>query len=447
METEFLHLAAALGLGLLVGLQREYAESRIAGIRTFPLITIFGTIIGWMCVRTGTYWLIAAGFVGLAIMLASANLIQRKSTSISLGQTTEIAVLVMFGVGAYIPLADRMFLPVTVGALVAILLYSKHYLEPMVDKMGKKDLTAIMQFVAISLVILPILPDRTFGPFDVFNPHDIWLMVVLIVGLGVVGYFIYKIFGDRVGTLSSGILGGLISSTATTVTFAKRSAQSKNIGKVAAFIITTATAIAFIRILVEVGVVSPGNLGYISPPIVAVAIFNILVCVGLYWKISQKEEQLDPPDNPAQLKSALIFGGLYAIILFAVAVAEEYLGQKGLYAVAVVSGLTDVDAITLSVANRLNSGSIAVELGWKLILIAALSNLVFKGGMAVVLGSKSLRKWIIMAFGAILVAGLLVLWLWPEGWHLTGDILENMDTLGNENVEDTMENSGDTNQE
>ena len=424
METQLIQIAIALGLGLLVGLQREYADSRIAGIRTFPIITMFGTITGWMSLATGQYWLIGCGLISLAILVFSVNFIQAKISELSLGQTTEVSILAMFALGAYIPLAEQKSVAVVVGVLIALLLYAKRYLAPMVDKMGAKDLKAIMQFVAISLVILPVLPDQAYGPYDVFNPRGIWLMVVLIVGISVAGYFIYKIFGERIGTLSSGILGGLISSTATTMTFAKRSNDSENIGKVAAFVITAATAISFLRILFEVGVVSASNFGYIAPPIAAVTLFALLVCGFLYWKISQKEEKLDPPDNPAQLKSALVFGALYAIILFSVAVTEDYFGQKGLYVVALISGLTDVDAITLSLSNRMNSGDLQTSLGCQLILIAALSNLIFKGVLAVVLGNNQLRKWITLTFSSILIFGLLVLWLWPENWHFSGGLPE-----------------------
>ncbi len=423
MEDYFIQLAISLGLGLLVGLQREHVEDQVAGIRTFPIITIFGTLTGWMSIAVDRFWIIGFGLLSVAILLFSVNLLQSKMKQFSLGQTTEMAILAMFSIGSYIPIAEYKLIPVVVGALIAVLLYAKEYLSALVDKMGNKELTAIMQFVAISLIILPVLPDKSYGPYDVFNPRSIWFMVVLIVGIGVIGYFVYKLFGDDAGTLSSGILGGMISSTATTVTFAKRSSEGKNIGKVAAFIIVTASAISFIRIIIEIGAVSPNYLGYVAPPILSVALLMIIIAIGFYWKLNQKKEKLDPPKNPAQLKSALIFGALYAFILLAVAVAEDYFGQNGLFVVAIISGLTDVDAITLSVAHRMNSGNVEAELAWRLILVATFANLVFKGGLAFSLGDKVLKKWIVLSFMAVLIYGILVLLFWPSNWHFNGSVL------------------------
>jgi uncharacterized membrane protein (DUF4010 family) len=276
-----------------------------------------------------------------------------------------------------------------------------------------------MTFAGISLIILPILPDQTYGPLDVLNPRNIWLMVVLIVGISVVGYFIYKFVGKKTGIISNGILGGLISSTATTVSYARKTSDTKSINKVAAFIITAASAIALIRILIEVGVVIPEKLPQIILPLAIEFIIMAALCVGLFYLINKdnKDDEMPEPDNPAQFKSALIFGLLYGLILLAVAFTKQEFGNNALYIVAIISGLTDVDAITLSLSQLMKNDGLNISTGWRLILLASLSNLLFKGIMAAVLGTRQLAKWISVTFGISIAAGLLIMWLWPENWH------------------------------
>ncbi|NJB84505.1 uncharacterized membrane protein (DUF4010 family) [Lewinella marina] len=424
--TPFVHLATSLGLGLLVGLQRERAESELAGIRTFPLITITGTVCGLFAERLDSIWIVAAGLVAVSLLVVAANLVRGESLEeddAGIGQTTEIAILLMFLVGAFLPIGPTS-VAVATGAGTAILLSLKRTLHQVSGSMTREDVRAIMQLAAIAFIIMPVLPDADYGPYSVLNPKEIWTMVVLIVGLSVTAYFIYKWGGKSVGTIAGGILGGLISSTATTVTYAKRTAGTNGAGRLAALVIFIASTISFVRVLIEVGVVIPGQVGVIGPPILAMVFFMALICLGLYlFNNEGEEEELPDPDNPAQLKAALIFGALYALIIFAVAVAKDYFGQEGLYVVSIISGLTDVDAITLSLSNTIKDGGLTAERGWSLILIAALSNMIFKAGMAVVLGSRSLAKYIIGATALTLAAGGLVLWLWPESWVI-GNLAE-----------------------
>ncbi len=420
-------LGIALGLGLLVGFQRERAHSRLAGIRTFALITMFGTLTGLIAESYENSWIVAAGGLSLALLIVSVNLVRTREEGADLGQTTEVAALLMYAVGAYLVLGNYI-VATAVGGVVAVLLHLKKALDDFSVKMPAKDATAIMQFVAISLIILPILPNQNFGPYEVLNPREIWMMVVLIVGISIAGYFIYKFIGERVGTVAAGILGGLISSTATTVTYARRTRDLGGAARLAAFIITTATAVAFVRVIIEVAAVVPGKLGVIAPPLLLMTAFMAVVCTVLYFfnpKDEASKEEIPEPENPAQLKSALIFAALYALILLAVAAARHYFGESGLYVVSVISGLTDVDAITLSLANQTDAGKLEAAIAWKLILLASLSNLVFKGGLAMALGHPGINRYILVAFGLSLAAGLLILWLWPEGWTI--GVLNNVE--------------------
>ncbi|GLR15734.1 MgtC/SapB family protein [Portibacter lacus] len=413
MDYELLKiLGVSLGLGLLTGLQREYHNEKLAGIRTFSLITLLGSVTALIGVHFDSVWLIGAGLVAIAILVVGVNVMIYKNEDAELGQTTEVAMLLMYGIGAYLVIGD-MVIGVVIGAITILLLHLKGSLSSFVDGLSEKDITAIMQFTAISLLVLPILPNQNYGPYEVLNPRDIWMMVVLIVGISLVGYFIYKWLGKKAGTISNGILGGLISSTATTVTFARQTNGKNSVSSLAAFIILVASAVSMIRVLLEVLAVTPHNFAVIAPPIIIEILVMVLLAGGLYYYNSKESvEELPEPDNPAQFKSALIFGALYGIILLGVAAAKDYLGQEGLYIITIISGLTDVDAITLSLSNTLNRGEIEASFAWKLILIASLSNLLFKGILAAVLGSKKLGIYVSILFGISIIAGIVIVLTW-----------------------------------
>ncbi|WP_026808505.1 MgtC/SapB family protein [Arenibacter latericius] len=412
-------LGIAFGLGLLVGLQRQKSNDEMAGVRTFTLIGVLGVLAGFLTRDYGNPYILPALGIAVSALLVIANLVKFKSlTQPDIGQTTEVAALLMFAIGAYLVMGDRV-LGVIMGASMAVLLHLKDWLHSFIDRLKDKDIAAIMTFVGISLVVLPILPNKTFGPYDVLNPQNIWLMITLIVGLSVIGYFIYKFVGKKVGIISNGVLGGLISSTATTVSYAKKTADTPSIGKLAAFVITTASTIALARVMVEVIVVVPDKLPEMLLPLMSQFVIMALVCVVLFYTITKdnSDERMPEPSNPAQFKSALIFGLLYGLILLAVAFAKEEFGNEALYVVAIISGLTDVDAITLSLSQLVKGGTLETTAGWRLILLASLSNLVFKGILAAVMGTRELAKWIAFSFGIAVVAGMFLIWLWPSTWH------------------------------
>ncbi|TPE43563.1 MgtC/SapB family protein [Pontibacter mangrovi] len=418
MELElFQTLGISLGLGLLVGLQRQHDQSELAGIRTFPLITLFGTVSGLLAQAFGG-WILAIGLLSLAALAVAANFIRSRSPHYDAGLTTETAALLMYAVGAYLVLGNST-VAVAVGATAAVLLHLKAALHNLVAKIGAADLRAIMQFVVISLVILPILPDKAYGPYQVLNPHNIWLMVVLIVGIGLLGYFAYKVFGQRAGTLLGGILGGLISSTATAVSYARRTKGHQNTSTMlAALVIYIASTVSFFRIIAEVAVVAPKTLGTVAPPLAAVLLLMLLLGGAVYFFKGSDADKMPEQGNPAQLKTALVFGAVYAAVVLATAFAQDKLGRDGLYIVAVISGLTDVDAITLSASRLMHTGNIEMRSGWRLILVAAMANLVFKAGLVGMLGSRAVFARVALLFALVLAAGLLILWLWPESLQL-----------------------------
>ena len=408
----YLLLGLSLGLGLLVGLQREYASSKIAGIRTFPLITLTGTVCGLLAKELNA-WVLVAGFGGVISLLVIGNIQQIKNEQEEGGITTEAALLLMFSLGAYLVFGKPIVVVVLTG-VITVLLHFKASLHGLVRKIGTQDLRAVMQFILISMVILPVLPNTAYDLYKVLNPWDIWLMVVLIVAISLCGYFAYKLFGDKIGVLLGGVFGGLISSTATTVSYAKMVARNITAGKLAAFVILIASTISLVRVLIEIRIVSPSSfINLVFPLLVELAVMIVLTGI-LSFKQGNGVFKMQVQKNPAELKNAVMFGLLYAVIRFLSAAANDKFGHEGLYIVSILSGLTDMDAITLSTAKMTEQKNIDASLGWKLILIAFLSNLVFKGGIAMIIGGKELGKTIALLFGIAILTGFAILFIWPS---------------------------------
>jgi uncharacterized membrane protein (DUF4010 family) len=408
----FKQLGLSVLLGLLVGLQREQKTYGIRpGIRTFPLITVFGTVAALLSNQYGG-WILAAGLVGVVSLVMLPHILRHTEADHEFGTTTDMAAMLMYGVGALLVVAP-LPVAVSIGGGVAVLLQFKPEMHGFAKKLGERDLKAIMQFVLITCIILPLLPNKTFGPFDVFNPFEMWLLVVLIVGMSLGGYIAYKFFGRNAGILLGGFLGGAVSSTATSVSYSRRGLESYSQRQVAAIVIMIASTVVFIRVLIEIAVVSPKFLLFSIGPILIVMGLALTPALILWYRFRNEPSDIPEQENPTQLRSALTFGVLYAVILFALAASEKYVGEQGLYAVAAFSGLTDMDAITLSTARMALEDERIMKTGWRLIIIGALANLVFKAGIIRVIGDRRLFWQIVKLFALPLIGGLLLLWLWP----------------------------------
>ncbi|HYF36818.1 MAG TPA: MgtC/SapB family protein [Prosthecobacter sp.] len=403
-------LIVSLGLGMLIGLQRERSGSTVAGIRTFPLVTLFGTVSAQLAQTYGGL-VLAAGLVALTALIFIPNLPKLKSGEIN-GMTTEIAILLLYALGAFL-VTGPMLLVVATGGAVALLLHWKQSLHRFARAIGEADMQAIMRFVLISMVILPVLPREDYGPYQVLNPFEIWLMVVLIVGMSLCGYLAYKLFGARGGVVLAGMLGGVISSTATTVSSARRVRDAPAGAGLAAFLIMVASTVAMLRVLVEIGLVAPRTFTAMALPLAALFGAMVVIATAVYF-LTPKSRATNPAQgNPAELKPAIIFALIYAGIKLAVAAAKDHFGSSGLYAIATLSGLADMDAITLSTARLVDGQGLDTNTGWRMIMVASLANLVFKAGAVAVLGGAALFGRIAVIFGATLAAGGLILWLWP----------------------------------
>jgi uncharacterized membrane protein (DUF4010 family) len=414
MDSETLgSLSLALGLGLLIGLQRERAGSAIGGIRTFPLLALLGAICGLLAYEWGQF-VVVAGFIAVTAIAVLSHLSKLKDDAEAPGQTSEAAALLTYALGAYLA-AGNYAAGIVVGGIAAVLLHFKQSMHEFAGGMSERDVRAIMHLVIVSLIILPVLPDQTYGPYDVLNPRQVWLMVALIVGIGLAGYVAYKLVGARAGVMLGGVLGGLVSSTATTIAYARRVRASRKAGALAAVSIVIASTIAVARVAFEVAVVAPGIVPTVAPPLAALFVWMTVVSLAMWWFARDADGALPEQENPAQLATALIFGVIYATVIFTTAAVKEYFGAEALYVVAAVSGFVDVDAITLSSAQLAAAGRIEATTAWRLIIIASLVNLVFKAGAALVFGSRELFRRVVVGFGASIVGGVVILLAWPAG--------------------------------
>lgn len=410
LSTTFMDVAIALGLGLLVGLQKERAASPLAGLRTFTLVSLTGAVSALIAGSQGV-WPIVAGLVAVTALMVIGNIVLLDSGHHDPGQTTEVAVVLTFMLGALVVIGPRE-VAIVLGATTAMLLHLREELKDWVQRLSDRDVRAFMQFVVIWLVVLPILPDQTYGPYDVLNPRQIWLMVVLIVGLNVAGYAAFRIMGARAGTVLAGVLGGVISSTATTLSYARQSRTNPATSHTAAVVVWIASGVVFVRILLEIGAVAPGFLPVAAAPIGLLLALFALLALFVWRSATAPADSPMEPGNPSELKPAMAFGALYAVVLFVVAAAEDLLGNPGLYITAFVSGLTDIDAITLSTARLVSTDVVDPSAGWRVIVVAAMSNMLFKFGLAASLGSREMAKRLGVLFAVAIAAGTGLVLLW-----------------------------------
>jgi uncharacterized membrane protein (DUF4010 family) len=408
-------VAVSLGLGMLVGLQRERTDAGLAGIRTFPLITLFGTIMGLLARGAGggspDAWVLGAGVLAVAAVTFSGNLKATHSGTVHQGITSEMAILAMYALGAFL-----VYGPLSVGAvlagLIVLLLQAKNILHTLAGKIGDKDMRAVMTFVLISLVVLPAVPDRSFPEAWGLNPRNIWLMVVLVVGMSLAGYVVFKFVGKGAGTILAGVLGGLVSSTATTASYARRAGRSPDAATGASAVIFIAGIVVYARVGIEISLVSKELARAAYPALLVAGLASTALAVRCWLSHRRDGGGVPEPENPTELRAALMFAALYSVVLVLVAVAKESFGNAGVYSVAGISGLTDMDAITLSVARMVSKEELGAGAARRAVFIAAGANTLFKACMAASLGGAELRRRLLplMAIQLAVIAGIVVLW-------------------------------------
>ncbi len=398
----------SLAIGLLIGLERERSPAARAGLRTFSLVALAGTLGALLSEKTGAPWVLGAGLMIMGGMMVATYF--KDTESEDPGTTTVAAVVVCYALGAMVWFGMEQ-LAVTLAILTTALLYFNPELRDVTHNLTRLDLVSILQFAVLSFVILPILPNQDYGPYKALNPYQIWWMVVLISGLSLAGYAALRVAGQKHGTLLTGLFGGIASSTATTLAFSRHGRDSPQLAGMAALVILLANWVVLVRLSILVAVLAPGLLRPMLTLLGGGALAGLLM-IYLAWR--RLDSQNGAPElemkNPTEIRAALSFGLLYAVVLFAAAWLSDWVGSQGVYAVALVSGLTDVDAITLSSLRLFNLGNLGDDQAVTAILLAILANIAFKSGLAGVIGGSALARRVLPGMAAV-AGGLLLGWL------------------------------------
>lgn len=396
----YLQLFLSLALGFLVGLQREWADTALAGVRTFSIVALLGTISAVISDTAG-YWFLGLVFfslLGLAMLKSYQQ--QRLHPEKEKSLVTEVSLVGVFLVGVLVRLETPM-LAAAIACVMAAILHVKIELHAMATRLTKEELRSIMQFLIISVVILPLIPNKTYGPGGAVNLHNIWLMVVLIQGLGLVGYILNKFAGKRVGVLGGGLLGGLISSTATTLSYG-RIAVKEEWPNFHALVLLIAWTTLYGRVFLEARVLT-SKIDLLWP-LVILLVASILVIIFFFRRQKKEKKIFDIKAQPIDFKTAVSFALIYSLILFAVAYFKENAKDEALWIIAFVAGLIDMDAITLSTARLVDRGVLEASVGEGHIFLALFANTLFKGFLPLFLGAKNLFKmilapWLLMLLG------------------------------------------------
>ena len=398
--------AISLAIGMLIGLERERTPSAKAGLRTFTLVALFGTLAALLSEQTDTAWVLAGGLLVVGGMMVAAYA-RAPDLGDDPGTTTVAAIVLCYGLGAMVWYGYHQ-LAVMLAIVATVLLYFKAELHGITRSLTRRDLISFLQFAVLSLVILPLLPNQDYGPYRALNPYQIWWMVVLISGVSLAGYAALRIAGQRYGAPLMGLLGGLVSSTATTLVFARHARANAALTPLASVVILLANLVVLVRLGVIAAVVSPRLLTALLPVLGGGLIVGLLG-TALLWRGLRSDGEL--PDlelnNPTEIRTALGFGLLYAAVLFAAAWLSDYAGSQGLYAVALASGLTDVDPITLSSLRLFGLGKLAQNQVVTAVALAFIANMAFKFGLILFIGGKLLaRKTAVGMLAIVLGVGL-----------------------------------------
>jgi len=410
------NFATALLTGALIGIERErhkqlLPHAEIGGLRTFVLFALFGALSGWLALVLDSPWVLAASLLAAAGVVVTGYLQSARLSPDNLGLTTEIAALATFLLGALAAHGQRE-LTVGLGVVIAALLAYKQPLHGFVGKLGTDDVYAVLRLLIATFIVLPLLPDEPLDPWDALNPQSLWLLVLLISGLSLVGYVLTRLLGAHRGLPLTGLTGGLVSSTAVTLSFARQSREPQYAASQRAIAsgILLAWTVSFIRVLVEVLVVNRALLPAVLP---AVAAMTVVAAASGGWYLRSARDGAESQDlplrNPFSLTSAIKFAALFAVVLLVVKLAQIQAPETGLYYVAALAGTTDVDAITLSLAQYARSGN--MQVASHAITIAVLTNTLVKTGMVLALGSAQLRTSILFPTIGILAAGIGAIWL------------------------------------
>lgn len=417
VEREVLyHLGVALSIGLLVGVERGWkgrgrAEGgRVAGLRTYGLIGLFGGISALLGARYGGLAL-GLAFVALMGTLVAGYFANLRRGDADVSITGLVASLLTFALGA-LAASGRVAEAGAAAVVMTMLLAYKPALHRWVSSLEAGELDAGVKLLLISVVLLPVLPDRGYGPYQALNPYAIWWMVVLVATISFVGYFAVKIGGARRGVLFTGLFAGLVSSTALALHFARLSRENPALNRVLAVGILFACGTMFPRVLLVATLLEPALLAPLAAPMLIMALLVYVPAIA-YWRMPNGEEgepSASPLKNPLELRSALGFGALLALVLLLGKALRDAFGDAGVLALAAASGVADADAITLSLA-RMSGDDLTHPVAASGIVLAAAVNSLSKAGLVFAIGGRAIGLRVGLPLFAGVVAGLATAWL------------------------------------
>ncbi|NNC23695.1 MgtC/SapB family protein [Salinisphaera sp. USBA-960] len=405
------NLAVAFAIGLLIGLERGWqqreaeAGERVAGLRTFAVIGLAGGVLGLLSARTDSI-VLGFGFVALAVILVAAHFLAAQSDN-RYGITSELAAFATFGLAA-LAATGAPYVAAAGGVVMAMLLGLKPELHRWLQRLDRDELIAGLQLLMISVVVLPVLPDRALGPWQALNPYRIWLLVVVVGAISFAGHFAVRVLGHRRGILLTGIFGGLASSTALTLHFARLSKRTVGLDGVLGAGIVIAQAVSIPRIVVITLFVTPALVRAASVPLGVMTAVAIMIALLVQWRSAHKSVRAPRRMGPPfQLSETLKFALLVVVITLASAAAEHLLGVWSINLVAIVAGAANLTAATLSIAG-LAQNTLPTEVAVRALVIAAASGVMFKGLVAYSLGGRRLGIIVVLSAAGVAATGVLI---------------------------------------
>jgi len=401
--TPQLRFIVALALGFLVGLERESSKSKakkviLGGIRTYPIISMLGFGCAWLF-QLGVTFILPVGLISVTAL--SVISYYTKVQSEKFGATSEVTALLTFIVGALALLVD-IWAAMALGIINTVLLSEKANLEDFVDNTDRAEFLAVIKFLLVTVIILPILPDQNFTKYEL-NPSNVWKVVIIVSTIGFVGYFLAKRFGNKFGLWLSGLLGGIVSSTAVTVAYGRMAQKKVSLAGSALRGVIVASSMMFARILVLIAIINPVliNSSWWKYILLVAIGFGLSLYHNQAVHVSEKsEKELQNLQNPFEIKPAVIFAVLFLLLSVVSKLVVEYFGKQGLLSLATVVGLTDITPFILSIIQPKNLDSNLVT---SAIFLAMMSNTIMKGiyfGYLV----PSLRKETALRFGILAAA-------------------------------------------
>jgi uncharacterized membrane protein (DUF4010 family) len=408
VEEIFLKILISLGIGALIGTEREHrGKGELAqGIRTFMLASLLGLLSTYFSTIFHSFLIFYISFLAVCTLTVLAYMNKIKSKH--LGLTTEFAFLITFLLGVLVYFDNFPFyISISLSIFLFFTLASKELLHAFSKHLTKEEIWNFAIFAILSFVVLPILPNKPIDPFNAINPFMIWASIVVVLSLSFVAYILMKIFGAKKGLILSGFLGGIVSSVAVTISMASQAKKNKKILYSAIFSILIASSTMFLRMFFLSTLFNLKLAPFLFFPLATLSILGYFSSLGFLEKV-EKEKPKMMLKSPLDFKVALRFGIFFISSLFFVHVTKNYFGEMVIYPIAFITGLGDVDAVTISLSS-LAYTSISPGVAVNGIILAALSNTLSKWLLVFWLGNREMASNIGKTFLALMIVGAIIL--------------------------------------